>query len=84
MIIAKYETEIGFVYGKISLFNFLACLADANKHWLEKRFFVLRPISGFPWYKDYKYLLAPQEKVILSVAGKNDIKSYLTNSQNLL
>ena len=67
MIVGYYNTDIGVVCGKIKLKNFLQCLLTANKSSLEKIMVTLYPIKEHPFYKDYKFLLAPQEDVTFKI-----------------
>ena len=77
MLVGYYNTEIGIICGQVKLNDFLHCLRTSNKPYHEKIMIPLYPIKGQPFYHDYKYLHAPQEKVLLALQSKKNFTALL-------
>lgn len=77
MLVGYYNTEKGIICGKIKLNNFIHCLKTANEPTSEKIMVALYPIKGQPFYKNYDFLLAPQEKVLFAIQNKKNFTALL-------
>ncbi len=77
MLTAYYNTEKGIICGKVKLHHFIRCLMTANKPSYEKIMVALYPIKGQPFYENYDFLLAPQEKVLFAIQSKKNFTALL-------
>lgn len=70
MIYGKVKCSEGVTVGKVSIISILLTKISILRHPTKPlfwRFLTLKPIKGYPFYHNYKFLVTHPENVVLSI-----------------